>query len=527
MKNQLLLAAALPILWILALHHSLTGAESRVALVIGNGAYENGSPLRNPVTDAKDIAGSLKRCQFDLIGGQALVDVSHEEMEQGISKFRKAAQEADVALFFFAGHGLEMDGTNYLVPTDAVVEEEYQVKHRTVSLTEVMDSMAGSRGSLKIIILDCCRDNPLGRAWGRRLSRGLSAIDDTPDGTIILFSAGPGKVASDGEGRNSPFTAVLKEAILEENAEIETVFKKVGSRVQEDTGSQRPWMNSNYYQSFVFAKASTPPSTVPSQKAAGRDPATYWNSVEALFSEAFELERKGDLDAAIDKMTELIETEERVPRLLQGWQFLLKQGGRDLSSYEGRFRRSRSEVLSSAAYDGNDPEMHFVVSGWLLFQSEDYEIEIDSAEREKLRKRAFEHAVKASNLAPGVAEFRYHLAVCRGVEDTESFRKDLNETIRLNPSHWTAWTDLVGSSITYDKDTFAPTGISPEGVGWMEELERQSFPLLEPLAFVATEYLSPETAPLIEPIVKKRLARAPQDPLILSLLDDVVAAKRP
>ncbi|MEM1442789.1 MAG: caspase family protein, partial [Verrucomicrobiota bacterium] len=189
-------------------------SEQRVALVIGNGAYEHGNPLKNPAADAEDVSAALKQCGFSLVGGEAQLDLSHEAFEKAVVDFREAASEAEVALFFFAGHGLEVGGTNYLVPTDSKVEEEYQVKHRTVSLDEIMGAMAGNKDRLKIIILDCCRDNPLGRGWSRSGSQGLSAVTDTPDGTVILFSAGPGRVAADGQGRNSPFSAVLKEEIL-------------------------------------------------------------------------------------------------------------------------------------------------------------------------------------------------------------------------------------------------------------------------------------------------------------------------
>ncbi len=244
----------LPSLWLLLLLGTLpTGlhAAERVALVIGNGAYQHGNPLKNPTADARDVAASLKQCGFELVGGAARTDLSHEDMSGALTAFRKASANAKVTLFFFAGHGLELGGENYLVPVDAEIEAEHLVKHRTVSLDEVMGTMA-EKDRLKIVILDCCRDNPLGRGWGRNLTAGLSAPRSTPRGTILLFSAAPGQVAKDGKGHNSPFSGVLKTELLKPGLEIEKVFKNVGTEVWQSTGSQEPWMNSSFYGNFAF-----------------------------------------------------------------------------------------------------------------------------------------------------------------------------------------------------------------------------------------------------------------------------------
>ena len=241
-------------------------AADRVALVIGNGTYLHSGRLDNPVNDGRDIAETLKACGFVLTGDGCATDLGYEAMSGKLQEFKTAAVQAKVALFFFAGHGLEVDGTNYLLPVDAKIEEKYQVKHRAMALDEVLDSMAGDN-SLKIVILDCCRNNPLGRSWGRSGAGGLAAPASTPGGTILLYATAPGKTANDGAGRNSPFSAVLKEAIKTPGSNIETLFKKVGAQVKSNTKTQEPWMNSSYYGDFVFMPSGGVPAATPGAPA--------------------------------------------------------------------------------------------------------------------------------------------------------------------------------------------------------------------------------------------------------------------
>lgn len=238
----------------LMLATSSATAGEQVALVMGNAAYEHGSPLANPVSDAQDIATALVRCGFELVGGGAQTDLTHEEVDERMAEFAAMAESAKVALVYFAGHGLEVDGMNYLVPVDAKVEEKYQVKHRTIPLDMLIEAMGGG-DRLKIVVLDCCRNNPLGRGWGRETAAGLGIPKSTPGGTVLLYAAAPGRVAADGKGRNSPFTGVLKKAILTPGADIAEVFRNVGAEVKRRTGTQEPWMNSSYYGRFSFVPA--------------------------------------------------------------------------------------------------------------------------------------------------------------------------------------------------------------------------------------------------------------------------------
>lgn len=211
--------------------------------MIGNSAYQHGSPLRNPANDAANIAAALRSCRFTLVGGRAGTELGNEALHARLADFRQASAPASVALFFFSGHGLEVDGPNYLLPVDAILEEKFQVKHRALALEEVLESMAAGPDKLKIVILDCCRDNPLARNWSRSGGGGLAAPASTPGGTVLVFATAPGKVALDGDARNRPSSAVLKAALPAPGRELEQIIKEQAATVKRNTGgAQEPWM---------------------------------------------------------------------------------------------------------------------------------------------------------------------------------------------------------------------------------------------------------------------------------------------
>ena len=223
-------------------------APDRVALVIGNGQYEHGDILKNAPNDAKLIAKALRDCGFEV---DLAIDSPLDGMEKKLLSFRRKAESAKAAWFYYAGHGLEVKGVNYLLPVDVLLEEEFQVKSRSMSLDTVMDALDEAKTPLKVIVLDCCRENPFARSWHRGKSRGLSQISGSPEGTIISFSAAPGKTATDGEGDNGPYTKALAEALRLPGLEIEQVFKETGRKVMEATErEQQPWLNISFFDSF-------------------------------------------------------------------------------------------------------------------------------------------------------------------------------------------------------------------------------------------------------------------------------------
>jgi hypothetical protein len=241
-----------------------THAAERVALVIGNGAYQNGAVLANPTNDAQLLATALQAAQFEVTLAK---DASLADMEKAVVNFRRSAEGAKAAWFFYAGHGIEVKGTNYLVPVDAQVAEEFEVKHKTLALDLVLSALEEAGTPLKVVVLDCCRNNPFGRSWKRSGATGLSQVTNTPSGTIIAFAAAPGQVALDGVGTNSPYTTALSQALALPGKEIDQVFKETGRLVLAATErQQQPWINSSFYDSFIpspGAPGSTPPAYTP------------------------------------------------------------------------------------------------------------------------------------------------------------------------------------------------------------------------------------------------------------------------
>jgi len=228
--------------------------ERRVALVIGNAGYKT-NPLVNPGNDAIDIATALGSLGFETT---LVRDATIGQMREVTRKFADAVALSDVALIFYAGHGLEVKGRNYLIPVTADIKHEYELEDQAYDAGRWLDMLEGmkslNRQRVNIVILDACRDNVFSRGW-RNASRGLARMD-APTGTFIAFATAPGKVAADGERqRNSPFTKSLLKAIQQPNLPIELMFKEVRRMVLEETkGEQVPWDNSSLVGDFAFRR---------------------------------------------------------------------------------------------------------------------------------------------------------------------------------------------------------------------------------------------------------------------------------
>jgi hypothetical protein len=243
-------------------------AESRVALVIGNGAYKHAPPLANPQNDASAISASLKARGFEVVEA---INVSKAGMDGVMKTFVDKLAEADVALLFYAGHGLQVGLQNYLVPVDAKLERERDVEFEAVKLEFILRQMELNRdGKTSIVILDACRDNPLARNLARSMGtrstsigRGL-ATAPAGLGTFIAYATQPGNVALDGNGSNSPFTSALLKHMSSAGRNLPAVFIEVRKDVVATTnGQQVPWDHSALTSDFYFVPDAVKQASAP------------------------------------------------------------------------------------------------------------------------------------------------------------------------------------------------------------------------------------------------------------------------
>lgn len=234
-------------------------AGERVALVIGNGQYRHAPALANPVNDAADVAGRLASLGFTVVEGH---DVDKAAFEQRIRQFADILPGAREAVFFYAGHGVQVDGENYLVPVDSRLESETALDFETIRLSLALKLME-RQAATSIVFLDACRNNPfvnnLARSMGTRstaVGRGLAKVESGV-GSFVAFSTQPGNIALDGSGRNSPFTAALLQAIELPGLGISDLMISVRRAVIEATnGQQVPWEHSSLTGTFYFIPLS-------------------------------------------------------------------------------------------------------------------------------------------------------------------------------------------------------------------------------------------------------------------------------
>jgi Caspase domain len=229
-------------------------AEKRIALVVGNSAYQNIARLDNPRNDATLMAETLSGLGFALIGGRAQLDLDKVALDTDVQNFGRQIQGADVALFYYAGHGVQVSGSNYLVPVGANPTREADVDFQMVDINLVLRQMQGSGTRLNMVILDACRNNPFG-ARGLRSADGGLAQMRAPEGTLISYATQPGSVAQDGSDGHSPYTKALATTIKQAGLDIFQTFNQVGLAVKRETGgSQQPWVSSSPIDgSFYFA----------------------------------------------------------------------------------------------------------------------------------------------------------------------------------------------------------------------------------------------------------------------------------
>lgn len=251
-------------------------ADKRVALVLGVSKYQNVPQLRNPDKDAASIADLLKKTGFDSVDLRN--DLGVAELRRTVREFAGIAADADVALVYYAGHGIEVDGNNYLIPADARLVSDFDVEDETVSLDRILQALNPAK-RLRLVILDACRDNPFAKTMKRSIGtrsvgRGLAKIEPTTTDTLVAFAAKAGAVASDGDGDHSPFAAALMKYIASPGLDLRLAFGKVRDEVLRSTGKQQePFVYGSLGGDTIalVPQAAQPPAAVDPNAEARRD----------------------------------------------------------------------------------------------------------------------------------------------------------------------------------------------------------------------------------------------------------------
>src|SRR3984893_543784 len=263
-------------------------AAGRVAFVVGNGTYKNVAPLPNPPIDAKSMAGVLRNAGFDVVEG---INLARDKMTERLLEFGHKAQGADIAVFFYAGHGIAVDGINYLLPVDADIKSEMDVKLGNAINVDLTLDQTMNAAKVKLVFLDACRDNPFAAkikaAAGTRsvsVQTGLAEMK-SGEGTLIAFAAGPGQTALDGEaGTNSPVTRALLAHITQPGVEIQQAMTQVRAQVDEETSkNQLPWGHTNLIGSVYLNPAAAAAGKTGEASTAPATQATPVSDVELEF----------------------------------------------------------------------------------------------------------------------------------------------------------------------------------------------------------------------------------------------------
>lgn len=259
--------------------------QGRVALVIGNSSYQHAPALPNPVNDAAAMATMLEAAGFRVVLKR---NVSANDMRRALREFTDSTKDADVAVVYFAGHGIEVDGENYLIPTDAILERDIDVEDETVSLDRLLRVLEPAH-QLRLVILDACRENPFSQTMKRTMAvrsvgRGLAKVEPTTTNTLIAFAAKAGSTASDGSGANSPFTAALLKNLSEPGLDLRIAFGRVRDEVMLKTDrKQEPFVYGSLGGS-VIALVPTKLDETAEGKPAPSEQAnleiTFWNSIK-------------------------------------------------------------------------------------------------------------------------------------------------------------------------------------------------------------------------------------------------------
>jgi uncharacterized caspase-like protein len=262
------------VLFLLGTAASAESSGRKVALIIANGKYTNTSMLVNPGNDAKLVAESAKRAGFETV--TLVNDLSLAQFQRALRDFREKASGAQVAMVYYAGHGIEGSGKNWLIPVDAALNSDLDLPYEAIDLERVLESVSGAQ--VRMIVLDACRNNPFGRSWRsatRAVNRGLSGVE--MDDFLVIYAAAPGQTASDGDGANSPFATSLARRLTQADLPLQLLGGTVRDDVLAATkGTQRPFVSASITGTPVYLvpRSVAAAANAPAQVAASVDEAT-------------------------------------------------------------------------------------------------------------------------------------------------------------------------------------------------------------------------------------------------------------
>jgi len=324
-------------------------ADRRTALVIGNAAYTE-APLANPVNDATDMAGALQKMGFDVT---LLPDADLRRMREALETFRQQLRPGVVGLFYFAGHGLQVKGENYLVPIGARIAREQDVEFETLQVGRILGAMGDAANDINVIILDACRNTPFARSV-RAFQRGL-AVTQAITGSLIAYATAPGSVAADGSGRNGVYTSHLLRNMRMPNVPIEQVFKNVRIGVMQETSAkQTPWETSSLTGSFMFTSAADKPApgpTSPQPPMPGQ--AVPLGAVPSLATLQAHVEaQRQQVQAERQQLEEARRRWEEAQTLQAEQERLLREESQTLQAEQERLRQEREKLQGGGAPQG-------------------------------------------------------------------------------------------------------------------------------------------------------------------------------
>ena len=409
-------------------------AETRVALVVGNSDYRHVTPLTNPQNDAKLIGKTLADLGFKLVGNGPQLNLTKAQFDQAVQDFGNEIQGADVALFYYAGHGVQVRGANYLVPVSANPTREVDVDFQMLDVNLVLREMEYGRARLNLVILDACRNNPFGGRGLRAANSGLAQMQ-APEGTLISFATQPGNVAQDGTDGDSPFSMALAQTIRKPGLDIFRAFNEVGLVVARATaGEQQPWVSLSPIKGDFYFAGQPKPQPDPMQEqsrfyeaAARIDTKEAWDA----FLNVYKTGSYADLARA--ERTKIITAQEAQAKAEADARAKAEAGSRaqaaaiEQERREAEARAARDAALKAAREAAATEKARREAEAKAAQEA------VEKAERETAAARQAQEAAKAAQLAAEKSARELQEALEKAKQETAAQAKKQIEVAALTP----------------------------------------------------------------------------------------------